>query len=147
MERRDFLKSVTVGATLSAAATGLFSAAGTASADEPAAGNGEIPYRPLGRTGERVSAIGLGGYHIGVPKTAEIGIRIIRTAIDRGINFMDNSWDYNNGASETRMGKALKRRLSQKGLADDQDRRPHPRRRQPARSTNASSASRPTTST
>jgi predicted aldo/keto reductase-like oxidoreductase len=64
-------------------------------------------YRKLGSTGERVSAIGLGGYHIGVPSEKE-GIRIIRSAVDRGINFMDNSWDYNGGDSEVRMGKALR---------------------------------------
>ncbi len=68
--------------------------------------NGVI-YRNLGSTGERVSAIGLGGYHIGVPAEAE-GIRIIRTALDRGITFLDNSWDYNGGDSEVRMGKALR---------------------------------------
>jgi predicted aldo/keto reductase-like oxidoreductase len=64
-------------------------------------------YRKFGSTGERVSAIGLGGYHIGVPKDENEGIRIIRTAIDRGITFMDNSWDYHDGGSEIRMGKAL----------------------------------------
>ena len=68
-----------------------------------------IPYRVLGRTGERVSAIGLGGYHVGQPGLPEAeAIRIIRTAIDRGINFLDNSWDYNGGRSEVRMGKALR---------------------------------------
>ncbi len=67
-----------------------------------------IPYRTLGRTGERVSAIGLGGYHLGQPAVPEaLAIQIIRAAIDRGINFLDNSWDYNDGASEVRMGKAL----------------------------------------
>jgi predicted aldo/keto reductase-like oxidoreductase len=65
-----------------------------------------VIYRNLGSTGERVSAIGLGGYHIGVPDEAE-GIRIIRTALDRGITFLDNSWDYHDGGSEIRMGKAL----------------------------------------
>jgi aryl-alcohol dehydrogenase-like predicted oxidoreductase len=66
-------------------------------------------YRTLGRTGERVSAIGLGGWHIGFKELSEkLGIRIIREAIDRGITFMDNSWDYNDGASEVRMGKALR---------------------------------------
>jgi predicted aldo/keto reductase-like oxidoreductase len=69
--------------------------------------NGMI-YRKLGNTGERVSAIGLGGYHIGVPEDEQEGIRIIRSAIDRGITFLDNSWDYHEGASEIRMGKALK---------------------------------------
>ena len=66
-------------------------------------------YRVLGSTGERVSAIGLGGWHLGLPTVDEqLSLRIVRSAIDRGINFMDNSWDYNDGASEIRMGKALR---------------------------------------
>jgi aryl-alcohol dehydrogenase-like predicted oxidoreductase len=68
----------------------------------------EIPYRTLGSTGEKVSVIGVGGSHIGKPKDENESIRIVRTAIDRGINFMDNSWDYNDGESEIRMGKALR---------------------------------------
>ena len=69
----------------------------------------DMPYRVLGRTGERVSAIGLGGWHLALKHVEEpLSIRIIRTAIDRGINFMDNSWDYNEGESELRMGKALR---------------------------------------
>jgi predicted aldo/keto reductase-like oxidoreductase len=69
----------------------------------------EMPYRVLGRTGERVSAIGLGGWHLGLERVDEqLSIRIVRSAIDRGINFLDNCWDYNGGASETRMGKALR---------------------------------------
>jgi aryl-alcohol dehydrogenase-like predicted oxidoreductase len=68
-----------------------------------------IPYRTLGRTGERISAIGLGGWHLGLERVDEpLSLRIIRTAIDRGINFLDNCWDYNDGASEIRMGKALR---------------------------------------
>src|SRR5215208_1297916 len=55
---------------------------------------GQIPLRPLGRTGEKVSALGLGGFHIGEPKDEQEGVRIIRSAIDGGITFMDNSWDY-----------------------------------------------------
>ena len=67
-----------------------------------------VLYRTLGSTGEKVSAIGIGGWHIGLPEMDEpLSIRIIRTAVDRGINFMDNCWDYNEGASEIRMGKAL----------------------------------------
>ena len=66
-------------------------------------------YRSLGKTGERVSPIGLGGWHIGLPQVDEqLGFRIVRSAIDRGVTFMDNSWDYNNGASEIRMGRALR---------------------------------------
>ena len=68
-----------------------------------------IPYRELGRTGERVSAIGLGGWHLALPGVSEqLALRIVRRAIDEGINFLDNSWDYNGGASERRMGKALR---------------------------------------
>ena len=66
-------------------------------------------YRTLGSTNERVSAIGVGGWHLGLPKVSESeSISIVRSAIDRGINFLDNSWDYNEGASEVRMGNALK---------------------------------------
>jgi aryl-alcohol dehydrogenase-like predicted oxidoreductase len=67
-----------------------------------------IPYRTLGNTGENVSCIGLGGYHIGSQSDEQESIRIIRTALDEGINFLDNCWDYNGGASEDRMGKALR---------------------------------------
>jgi predicted aldo/keto reductase-like oxidoreductase len=70
-------------------------------------GHGDIPYRNLGRTGEKVSAIGVGGYHLGLVEDEKESIRIVRTALDRGINFLDNCWDYNEGKSEMRMGKAL----------------------------------------
>jgi aryl-alcohol dehydrogenase-like predicted oxidoreductase len=69
--------------------------------------NGMI-YRNLGTTGERVSALGLGGYHMAVPREESESIRIVRSAVDRGITFLDNSWDYHDGGSEIRMGKALK---------------------------------------
>ena len=68
----------------------------------------DMPYRTLGRTGERVSAIGLGGWHLGLKHVDEpLSLRLVRHAIDRGITFLDNCWDYNEGASEIRMGKAL----------------------------------------
>jgi aryl-alcohol dehydrogenase-like predicted oxidoreductase len=67
-----------------------------------------IPYRTLGRTGERVSLIGLGGAHIGRVHDEAEAIRIVRTAIEQGINFMDNSWDYSEGKAEERMGRALR---------------------------------------
>ncbi|KAM3095421.1 aldo/keto reductase [Phormidesmis sp. 146-12] len=71
--------------------------------------NSEMLYRELGSTGEQVSAIGLGGWHLSLPHVEEsLAIQIVRTAIDRGITFMDNCWDYNDGVSETRMGKALR---------------------------------------
>ena len=69
----------------------------------------DIPYRRLGRTGEQVSAIGLGGYHLGSEDLSDsAAVKIIRSAIDRGITFLDNSWDYHDGVSEKRMGKALR---------------------------------------
>ena len=69
----------------------------------------DMPYRVLGSTGEKVSAIGLGGWHLGLKHVDEpLSLKIVRSAIDRGVNFMDNCWDYNGGASEIRMGKALR---------------------------------------
>src|SRR5690242_15796708 len=75
---------------------------------------GGMIYRTLGKTGEKVSAIGLGGAHIGRAESAELGTRIIRTAVDRGITFMDNCWDYANGEAERRMGLALRDGYRQK---------------------------------
>jgi uncharacterized protein len=78
---------------------------------------GEVPHRTLGRTGEKISAIGLGGYHLGKPELQEPeSFRIIRTAIDNGINFLDNCWDYNGGESEIRMGKALQNGYRQRAF-------------------------------
>jgi aryl-alcohol dehydrogenase-like predicted oxidoreductase len=65
-------------------------------------------YRKLGRTGERVSAIGLGGFHLGFAKDCAEAVCIVRSAVDRGINFLDNCWDYHAGESERRMGAALR---------------------------------------
>ncbi|MGB0008470.1 MAG: aldo/keto reductase [Candidatus Sulfotelmatobacter sp.] len=81
----------------------------------PGTRSGDMLYRTLGRTGERVSVIGMGGFHIAQHGlTEDESIRLVRTAIDRGITFMDNSWDYNDGQSELRMGKALKDGYRQK---------------------------------
>jgi aryl-alcohol dehydrogenase-like predicted oxidoreductase len=99
--RRKFLESVAVGA----AATGLTVPA--IRALFPAAAH-DMPYRTLGRSGEKVSLLGLGGYHIGIQNTQTESIRIIHAAIDNGVNFLDNCWDYNDGQSEVRMGVALK---------------------------------------
>jgi aryl-alcohol dehydrogenase-like predicted oxidoreductase len=71
-------------------------------------------YRELGTTGERVSAIGMGGYHLGKQTDAAESIRLIHTGVDRGITFLDNCWDYNDGISEVRMGQALRNGYRQK---------------------------------
>ena len=75
-----------------------------------------IPYRTLGRTREKVSLIGLGGYHLGSQADPQESIRIIRTGLDEGINFLDNCWDYNGGKSEIRMGNALRDGYRQKAF-------------------------------
>jgi predicted aldo/keto reductase-like oxidoreductase len=99
MERRKFIQGV--------AATGVL---GTMSGKVNATVTSKegMPYRMLGRTGEKVSLVGMGGFHLGKEISESEAIQLIRSAIDRGINFMDNSWDYNNGESEVRMGKALR---------------------------------------
>jgi predicted aldo/keto reductase-like oxidoreductase len=75
-----------------------------------------IPYRNLGRTGERVSIVGIGGYHLGKQSDPSDSIAIIRKALDEGINFLDNCWDYNGGESEIRMGNALRDGYRQKAF-------------------------------
>jgi aryl-alcohol dehydrogenase-like predicted oxidoreductase len=75
-----------------------------------------MKYRTLGSTGEKVSIVGLGGSHIGKVEDESESIRIMRTALDQGLNFMDNSWDYNDGESEIRMGKALRDGYRQKAF-------------------------------
>jgi len=104
MDRRRFLQ--TVGATTLVASLGkkLASAAET------------VPMRELGRTGVKVSIVGLGGYHLGMQADEQESIRIIRACLDSGVNFLDNCWDYNGGQSEIRMGKALRDGYRQKAF-------------------------------
>ena len=123
MQRRAFLKT-TAGAGLTAA-PGIAVVAQSANAPAPSPGSmgpdgsgsaldprelprvtdagerrGDMLYRMLGSTGEKVSAHGLGGSHIGkAPVDASLAVKLIQAALDRGINFLDNSWDYNNGQS------------------------------------------------
>jgi aryl-alcohol dehydrogenase-like predicted oxidoreductase len=67
----------------------------------------EIPHRPLGRTGASVAALGLGGYHLGkIPK--RLAVRLVQKAVDAGLTFLDNAWEYHDGASEEVMGEALR---------------------------------------
>jgi len=110
MERREFLKTATA-ATLAAAtaAAPATAAAQTTPAKPSRPQSPDMIYRQLGTTGETVSAIGLGGYHIGKESLdATASVALIRKAIDHGITFMDNCWDYNEGTSEIRMGQAMR---------------------------------------
>ena len=99
MKRRDFIKS----AALTALTMALPPIASSSTSPFK-----EMPYRKLGGTGERISLVGIGGFHLGEPRTDAEAVRIARTTIDHGVNFMDNCWDYNGGSSELRMGKALR---------------------------------------
>lgn len=81
---------------------------GTISVPSPPAAAANMPRRPLGKTGVQVSMVGLGGFHLGNTKDEDDAIRIVRSALDRGIDFLDNSWDYHEGKSEERVGKALR---------------------------------------
>jgi len=98
LTRREFMKIALAAGTVAAVAPHLLAAETV----------GEIPYRMLGSTGEKVSMVGLGGFHLGNKPTTKEAENIIHSALDRGINFLDNSWDYNDGESEIRVGKALK---------------------------------------
>jgi len=113
VQRRDFIKTATAAAGL-AASVNIFPSLADADTSDRSSG---MIYRTLGQTGEKVSALGLGGYHIGKSQlTEEESIQLIRAAVDRGMNFLDNCWDYNNGVSEIRMGKALRDGYRQKAF-------------------------------
>jgi predicted aldo/keto reductase-like oxidoreductase len=96
------------------AGAGIAVLARAQSTESTPSSNGMI-YRKLGSTGERVSAIGIGGAHLGKPSEDE-AIQIVRSALDRGITFLDNCWDYSNGECEVRMGKALRDGYRQKAF-------------------------------
>src|SRR5271166_523193 len=105
MDRRHFLKTAAAGTLMT-----------SLNSDFAHASDTPFPMRTLGRSGEKISSVGLGGYHIGMQSDEQESIRIIRTALDEGINFLDNCWDYNAGTSESRMGKALQGGYRQKAF-------------------------------
>ncbi|MFZ5831993.1 MAG: aldo/keto reductase [Planctomycetota bacterium] len=102
--RRDMLKATAAGLASTGLTTGLGSWVLAAQEDSPDG----IPKRPLGDTGEKVSIIGVGGYHIGTFKELKDSIAMMHEAIDEGVTFFDNAWDYMNGKCEEWMGEALK---------------------------------------
>ena len=111
MQRRTFLKSAVATSALAAsagAAGGISTAAAASPAPTSRPESPNMLYRELGKTGERVSAIGMGGYHLGKQDDPAESIRLLHSGIDRGITFLDNCWDYNDGISEVRMGQALR---------------------------------------
>ncbi len=98
--RRDFIKQAAAGATLAALADDVLAQTSAASATG-------LPTRVLGRTGQRVSILALGGWHLGAFKEDADSIRVMHAAIDEGLTFFDNAWDYHDGRSEELMGRAL----------------------------------------
>ena len=106
MDRRKFLQTAAATTIMTSLSKKVSKAAATST----------VPMRVLGHTGEKISMVGLGGYHIGMQSDEQESIRIIRTALDSGITFLDNCWDYNNGQSEIRMGKALRDGYRQKAF-------------------------------
>src|SRR5258708_872393 len=115
IHRRLFLGSVTASLLASACKKDSPPAEGAIALPPVKATSDAMPKRQLGKTGVSVSIVGLGGFHLGVPDEKE-AIRIVRTGVDRGINFLDNCWDYNGGESEVRMGKALRDGYRQKAF-------------------------------
>jgi uncharacterized protein len=116
MNRREFMK----GAALATAGT-LVRAEGIAQTSDQVvrstsaseAGVGRVPERPLGKTGINVSALGVGGYHLGTAKSQQEATEIVARALDAGVNFFDNAWEYHEGESETRLGNALQGKRDQ----------------------------------
>jgi uncharacterized protein len=98
--RREFLKHAAAATTLAAMSDAVVSSTNQAPGDG-------LPTRPLGRTGQRVSILCLGGWHIGSVKDDAEAIRIMHAALDEGLTFFDNAWDYHDGRSEELMGRAL----------------------------------------
>ncbi len=119
MERRDFIKTVAAGVGAAAASTRpaeaqVAAAPGNAlprpgSVTAAIGQHPDMKYRALGRTGEAVSLVGMGGFHLAKPggMTNDEAIRVVHAGLDAGINFCDNCWDYNDGESEVRLGRAL----------------------------------------
>lgn len=116
MNRRDFIGKTSIAAGAVVLSQNVMKVEGKTAQDETGAAfetpkttlDGEMLYRILGDTGERVSAIGMGGFHMSKPKTDEDAVKLIRAGVDRGITFLDNCWDYADGLSEIRAGKALR---------------------------------------
>jgi uncharacterized protein len=126
MERRSFLKQAAAAAALFGLRSATGQNVGAGSGLSGAAAQTPLPIvttvdgigrRKLGRADAEVSIIGIGGYHLGLSSVSEQdAIRIVRTGLDEGINFLDNCWDYNGGVSEDRMGKALQDGYRQKAF-------------------------------
>ena len=105
--RRSFVKKGAVGLTASLVTRAAF-AGESAGREGGASSNEPVPHRPFGKTGVQVSALGVGGYHLGSIKDQKESTELVVRALAAGINFFDNAWEYHDGISEERLGAALK---------------------------------------
>src|SRR3982751_170124 len=94
------------------AGAGIFAAGNPVNASEEfqTGGPSEIPRRPFGRSGEMISALGVGGHHLGDIESVDEAVNLVHEAVDAGITFFDNCWEYHNGKSEDWLGRGLKGR-------------------------------------
>jgi predicted aldo/keto reductase-like oxidoreductase len=127
LTRRNFLKAA-IASTIMGPLAALDGCSPKNEYSAPSAGQGlgfaapsvdvvnGMPYRLLGKTGAKVSLLGVGGFHIGKGSSPQEAIALIRTALDEGVNFLDNAWEYHSGQSEERMGKALREGYREKAF-------------------------------
>ena len=111
--RRTFVKGTAAALTASLVANPSFGGSGGAMQEATANNREQVPHRPLGKTGVQVSALGVGGYHLGSIKEQDESNELVARALDAGINFFDNCWEYHDGLSEERLGAALKSKRDQ----------------------------------
>jgi uncharacterized protein len=110
LTRRAFVRKSATALTVSLVSQPRF---GSAWAGQGGSSQGQVPHRPLGKTGVQVSALGVGGYHLGSMREGKESLELVARAFDAGINFFDNAWEYHDGASEERLGAALKGKRDQ----------------------------------
>src|SRR6202162_6046002 len=109
IERRSFIQAGLASAGTALAPSALHSQVASAALPPQMTNSGadQIPRRPLGKTGEQVSIIGLGGYHLGAVQSSDLALRLVQEAVDAGVTFFDNAWEYNDHRSEEWMGLGL----------------------------------------
>ena len=112
IERRSFIQAGLASAGIVLAASVLPSHIVSAAVPPQMTNRGadQIPRRPLGKTGEQVSIIGVGGYHLGTLPSSDLAVRLVQEAVDAGVTFFDNAWEYNDHRSEEWMGLGLQGR-------------------------------------
>jgi uncharacterized protein len=112
IERRCFIQAGLASAGTVLANSVLYSQVASTALPPQTTNNGadQIPHRPLGKTGQQVSIIGLGGYHLGTVQSRELAVRLVQEAVDAGVTFFDNAWEYNDHLSEEWMGLGLQGR-------------------------------------